>query len=100
MKIQNGIKIMNENSKLINIIINVLLVLLVLPLLTPLIVLCTACLCLPLLVSGALIYYIHYEGLFVSMPWLAWPISIWLIALGLFGSGIMIFDTFYLYKEN
>lgn len=89
-----------ESATSDNIFIFILMVLLVLPLLTPLIVLCTACLCLPLLVSGALIYYIHYEGLFASMPWLAWPISIWLIALGLFGSGIMIFDTFYLYKEN
>ena len=85
----------NEESKLINITIHVLMVLLFLPLLLPLIVLCLACLCLLLFASGALVYVIYCEGLFTSMPWLAWPISIWLIALGIFGTGKMICDTFY-----
>lgn len=88
----------DEESKLINIFNHILIILLGLPLLVlllPLIVLCLACLCLPLFVSGALVYFIYYEGLFSSMPWLAWPFSIWLIALGLFGTVKMICDTFY-----
>lgn len=99
MKMRSGTKmIMNndgEGSKLVNNFVRVLVALLFLPLLLPLIVLCTVCLCLPLLFCVVIVYCIYCEGLFASIPWLAWPISIWLIALGLFGSGKMIFDTFY-----
>lgn len=85
----------NEESKQVNIIIHVLMVLLFLPLLTPLIVLCLVCLCLPLFAGGALIYFIYCKGLFASIPLLAWPISIWIISVGLFGTGKIICDTFY-----
>ena len=86
----------NKKSKLVNIIIHGLMVLLFLPLLLPLILLCLASLCLPLCVSVALVYYkLYCEGLFVSVPWLAWPISIWVISIGLFGTITMIYDTFY-----
>ena len=88
----------NEESKLINIFNHILMILLGLPLLvllSPFIVLCLACLCLPLFVSGALVYVIYCEGLFASMPWLSWPVSIWIISIGLFGTGKMLFDTSY-----
>ena len=85
----------NKESKLVNIIIHVLMVLLFLPLLLPLIVLCLVCLCLPLFAGGALVYFIYCKGLFTSTPWMAWPISIWVISVGLFTTGKMICDTFY-----
>lgn len=87
---------MNEESKLINTIIRILMVVVFLPLLLPLILLCLVCLCLPLLFCMLIVYLMYCHGLLATWPWwLAWPFSIWLIALGLFGSGKMIFDTFY-----
>lgn len=80
---------------MINIFIYILITLAVLPLLLPLIVLCLACLCLPLFISGALVYHIYCEGLFTGVPWLAWTISIWGVSIGLFGTIKIIFDTFY-----
>lgn len=89
----------NKKSKLINITIHILMVLLFLPLLLPLILLCLVSLCLPLFVCSALVYTIYCEGLFVSMPWIAWLISIWIISIGLFGTITMIYDTFYRYEN-
>ena len=85
----------NKKSKLINTIIRILTVVIFLPLLTPLILLCLVCLCLPLLFCFLIVYLMYCHGILATLPWLTWPISIWLIALGLFGSGQMICDTFY-----
>ena len=84
-----------EKLNPINIFLYTLMIVSVLPLLLPLIVLCLACLCLPLFASGALVYIIYCEGLFASTPWVAWPFSIWIISIGLFWSSKIIFDTFY-----
>lgn len=71
-----------EESKLSNIIIHILMIIIV----SPILLLVALCLAIPLLFCALIVYLMYCHGLFASMPWLAWPISIWLIALGLFGT--------------
>ena len=81
----------NKESKLVNIIIRILMIILV----SPILLLVALCLAIPLLFCVVIVYLMYCHGLLATWPWLAWPFSIWLIALGLFGSGKMICDTFY-----
>ena len=82
---------MSEESKLINIFIRILMVILV----SPILLLVALCLTIPLLFCAVIVYLMYYHGLFASMPWLTWPFSVWLIALGLFGTVKMTCDAFY-----
>ena len=74
-----------------NIIIRILMIILV----SPILLLVALCLAIPLLFCVLIVYLMYCHGLLAAWPWLAWPFSIWLIALGLFGTVNMICDTFY-----
>ena len=80
-----------EESKLINIIIHILMIIIV----SPILLLVALCFAIPLLFCIVIVYLMYCEGLFASTPWLTWPFSIWLIALGLFGTIKMTCDAFY-----
>ena len=81
----------SEKSKLINIIIHILMIIIV----SPALLLVALCLTIPLLFCVVIVYLMYCHGLLAIWPWLTWPFSIWLIALGLFGTGKMVCDTFY-----
>lgn len=81
----------DEESKLINIIIHILMIIIV----SPILLLVALCLTIPLLFCVVIVYLMYCHGLLTIWPWLTWSLSIWLIALGLFGTIKMICDTFY-----
>ena len=81
----------SEKLKLINIIIHILMIIIA----SPILLLVALCLAIPLLFCVVIVYLMYCHGILAIWPWLTWPFSIWLIALGLFGSGKMICDTFY-----